>query len=58
MNKLEIGKLNKLLGKRKTLIRKPIIKQVGTYPVRPRSLGKSKSSEQGVAGWRNNYHRP
>lgn len=28
------------------------------YPVRFYSLGKSRGSEQGVGGWRQQYHRP
>ena len=37
--------------------RKPLIENSNAYPVRFKTLGKSRGSMQGVAGWRSNYHR-
>ena len=42
-----------------TIKHKPRIKaKVNPYPMRVHSLGKSRGSEQGVAGWRQQFHRP
>lgn len=41
----------------KTKPRNPLIKHPNEYPIRPRALGKSKGSTQGVAGWRHGYYR-
>jgi len=46
-------------GQKKNITQKKEIESVVTpYPVRFRSLGKSTGSKQGVAGWRQQYHRP
>lgn len=61
------GKINKslrkqmtmMVGRRKISPRKPQIQPTPTpYKIRGRALGKSSKSTQGVAGWRQQYHRP
>ncbi len=37
--------------------KKPIIKHPNEYPTRPKALGKSSGSMQGVAGWRYGHYR-
>jgi hypothetical protein len=48
-----------LFNQRKNITKKPLIEEsVTPYPVRFNALGKSKNAKQGVAGWRQQYHRP
>ena len=48
-----------LFSQRKNITKKQdIAPDKEPYPIRFRSLGKSKGSKQGVAGWRQQYHRP
>ena len=53
--------LNRLLGI-KEIKHKPLIEAPPHFPKpfpwRSYALGKGGNSTQGVAGWRNNYHRP
>lgn len=58
-NKALRAELNLLTGRRKIGARKPQIQPTPTpYKIRGKSLGKSRGSKQGVAGWRQQYHRP
>jgi hypothetical protein len=51
--------MNRLLGRKKISPRKPQIQPTPTpYAIRGCALGKSTKSGQGVAGWRQQYHRP
>jgi hypothetical protein len=60
-NKEIRAEINKLLGLRsvrKTPARKSQIISPKQYPIRSKALGKNKGGKQGVAGWRQQYHRP
>jgi len=51
-------KLTYLLGHR-NIEKKPLIAaSVTPYPMKRRAIGKNKNSQQGVGGWRQQYHRP
>jgi hypothetical protein len=55
------SEVNKLMGVRsvcKKAPRKPQIIPDAHYPIRFKALGKTKGGKQGVAGWRQQYHRP
>jgi hypothetical protein len=60
-NKEITHKISVLLGK-KNIKKKPEIELPPyvpkSYPIRSRALGKNTTSEQGVGGWRTQYHRP
>lgn len=58
-NKTLRKQMTMMIGRKKISPRKPQIKPLPTaYPIRGRALGNSGMSEQGVAGWRQQYHRP
>jgi hypothetical protein len=55
------SEFNKLVGKRSAkvkVVRKPVLRMPSEYPWRSNALGKTKNSNEGVAGWRSNYYRP
>lgn len=60
-NDKQRSKINKLLGLRSVKDDTPKKVQVipaTHYPIRPKPLGRTRGGKQGVAGWRQQYHRP
>lgn len=53
------SQISRFLGKKKKTVAKPYIKStLKKFPVHRRPLGQNRFSQEGVAGWRQRYHRP